>query len=250
MKPLIGISGKAEKASVMGLDQRFIRLVPEMIFTPRDYVSAVEAAGGIPVVLPQTREKKTLEGILDRIDGLLLTGGEDIDPLLYGEDHHMALTLISPDRDFFDLYLAKKALEKDMALLGICRGMQVINVATGGSLYQDIKSQAEGALRHTLDHTTPKWHQSHEVIFSPEAKLRDIYQTDRMWVNGFHHQAVKDLGTIFFSAGATKDGLIEAIESRDHRFAIGVQWHPEMMLERHREVLPLFESFVEAAMNH
>jgi putative glutamine amidotransferase len=247
MKPLIGISGSIMKTADLGMDPRFAAVLPEIVTAPRDYVTAVEKAGGIPVVIPVNTCPEAADAILDRLDGLLLTGGDDVDPKHYGEDYELFLQQTNPIRDIFDLNLATKAMEKDMPILGICRGCQILNVAKGGSLYQDISSQVKGSLFHPLLGISPKWHKTHEVVFSPDSKLAAIYGTERLWTNGFHHQAVKKAADTFAETGKTKDGVTEAIESKTHTFVVGVQWHPEMMLEKYEEVLPLFEAFVEAA---
>ena len=247
MKPLIGISGSVMLSNEIGFDPRFASVLPAFNSAPRDYSMAIEAAGGIPVILPLTLDEEVLTATLDRLDGLLLTGGDDVDPLRYGEDHHHKIEKTNPVRDQFDLTLARMALDRDMPILGICRGCQILNVAEGGTLYQDISAQVKNALRHPLVGIAPKWHKAHLVSLEPGSKLADIYGTQDLWTNGFHHQAVKDVAATLKAVGKTKDGVVEAVESPSHGFVVGVQWHPEMMLEKHEDVLPLFESFVQAA---
>ncbi len=247
MKPLIGISGSIMLSSDIGFDPRFASVLPAFNSSPRDYTEAVEAAGGIPVVIPVSLDEKILADTLDRLDGLLLTGGDDVDPLRYGEDHHHKIEKTNPIRDEFDLTLARMALDRNMPILGICRGCQILNVVEGGTLYQDITAQVKDCLLHPLLGVAPKWHKAHKVALEPESKLAKIYAAEELWTNGFHHQAVKDVASTLKVVGKTSDGVIEAVESPAHKFVVGVQWHPEMMLEKHREVLPLFEAFVQAA---
>ncbi len=249
MKPLIGITGNVMFSMDLGIDPRMAHIVPEFNSSPRDYTEAVKAAGGIPVVIPLCTDEDLLKETLDKLDGVLLTGGEDVDPLNYGEDYNHRIELVSPIRDKFDMTVARLAMDRDMPILGICRGCQIINVTEGGTLYQDISSQVKDSLRHPLVGITPKWHKSHLVTLDPESKLAGIYGTREMWTNGFHHQAVKDVAETMKAVGHTKDGMVEAIESKKHTFVVGVQWHPEMMLEKHQDVLPLFESFVKAAQS-
>ena len=247
MKPLIGISGSIMLSSEIGFDSRFASVLPAFNSSPRDYTEAIEAAGGIPVVVPLTLDEDTLSDTLDRLDGLLLTGGDDVDPLRYGEDHHHRIEKTNPIRDEFDLTLARMALDRNMPILGICRGCQIINVAEGGTLYQDISAQVKDSLLHPLVGIAPKWHKAHLVALDAESKLAKIYKTQDLWTNGFHHQAVKDVAPTLKAVGKTSDGVVEAVESPAHTFVVGVQWHPEMMLEKHKDVLPLFEAFVQAA---
>jgi len=247
MKPLIGITSNIMNTYASGFDPKMAALFPEAIYAPRDYPTAVEQAGGIPVLLPVTTDPATMAAMLDKIDAILFTGGEDIDPQEYGETYHLRIGPTSPDRDTFDLTLARMALERDMPILGICRGNQIINVAAGGTLYQDTTAQIKDALFHPVIGITPKWHPTHEVVFEPGSKIAKIYGTERLWTNGYHHQAVKDAGQGIKITGRTLDGAVEAVESEKHTFVVGVQWHPEMMLERHPEVLPLFKALVEAA---
>ncbi len=226
-----------------GLDYETLR-----IHCPRDYVQSVRGAGGTPWLLPVFAPGEKAPGAadyLDPLDGLLLSGGEDVDPARFGEEPLPALGPVSPERDEMELALASRALSKRLPILAICRGVQVLNVAAGGSLYQDIGSQLGGVLQHRQ--RAPRWHPSHTVSVARETALEDILGASRVGVNSLHHQAVKDLGSGFVVAARAPDGIIEAIEAPDLPFAIGVQWHPENMFRTEARMRRLFEAFVSAA---
>jgi putative glutamine amidotransferase len=215
-------------------------------FTLRDdYVRAVEKSGGLPVVLAPGRPEDAAE-LLSRVDGLLLTGGADVDPGLYGEEPHETVTAILPERDAFEIALCREALRRDQALLAICRGQQVLNVATGGTLIQDIPSEVEGA--HDHDPERERWETAHPVRILPRTRLREILERETIEVNSFHHQAVRDLGQgLIVSASSTTDDVIEGIEMPGRRLAVGVQWHPEAFWDQPQDFQPLFEALVKAS---
>ena len=211
----------------------------------KDYVRAVEAAGGLPVVLAPGRPEDADE-LLRRIDGVLLSGGSDVDPAHYGEGAHETVTDVAPDRDAFELALCREALRQDRPTLAICRGQQALNVATGGTLVQDIPSSVAGAADH--DPERERWELTHEVRLLPGSRLRQVLGEDRVAVNSFHHQAVKDLGRgLMATAWSVDDGVIEGIEAPDCRFVLGVQWHPESFWDRRPGFQSLFEALVAAA---
>jgi len=210
-----------------------------------DYVRAVEAAGGLPVVLAPGRPEDA-EELLGRVEGLLLSGGEDVDPTLYGETAHETVTDVAHDRDVFELALCREALRRDLPTLAICRGQQALNVATGGTLVQDIPSSVAGAADH--DPERERWELTHEVRLLPGSRLRQVLGEDRVAVNSFHHQAVKDLGQgLVASAWSVDDGVIEGIEAPACRFVVGVQWHPESFWDRRPGFQNVFEGLVSAA---
>jgi putative glutamine amidotransferase len=212
-------------------------------FTVReDYIRSVEQAGALPLVLPPTRPGDAAE-LLDRVQALLMTGGSDVDPDLYGQAPHPRLGSVFRGRDEFELALCREALERDLPLLGICRGIQVLNVATGGTLVQDIPSQLETAVGH--DSPGERRTIAHDVRILPGTRLREILGKDTVAVNSFHHQAVKDLGRGLVVSGLCGgDGVVEAVEAPDRRFAVGVQWHPESFW-RERTFHTLFAALVE-----
>jgi putative glutamine amidotransferase len=207
-------------------------------------VRAVEEAGGLPIVLAPGRPEDAPE-LLGRVSGLLLTGGGDVDPGLYGETPHDRLGRVVPERDAFELALAREALEKRLPLLAICRGQQVLNVATGGTLVQDIPSQLSGAVDHDPD--TERWGMAHPVRILPGTRLRAILGADTALVNSFHHQAVKAPGQGVVVSALADDEVVEGIEVPDHPFALGVQWHPEAFWDHGRKFQSLFEALVDAS---
>lgn len=219
------------------------------IFSLRDdYVRAVETAGGLPLVLapgkPEDAPALAAE-YLDRVQALVLSGGADVDPALYGEARHATVKRVFPERDAFELALCREALRRDMPTLAICRGHQLLNVATGGTLFQDIASQVEAAVVHDPDQE--RWERCHDVVLLPGTRLRDILGQERVAVNSFHHQAVKELGQgLVLSARGCDDGVIEGMEMPDRKFVIGVQWHPESFWDRPQGFQPLFQALVNA----
>lgn len=220
------------------------------IFALRDdYVRAVETAGGLPLVLAPGHmdDAAALAAeYLDRVEALVLSGGADVDPALYGEDRHETVTRVLPERDAFELALVHEALRRDLPTLAICRGHQLLNVAAGGTLFQDIASQVEAAAVHDPDQE--RWERCHDVAVLPGTRLREILGQERISVNSFHHQAVKELGQgLVLSARGCDDGVIEGMEMPGRRFVIGVQWHPESFWDRPPGFQPLFEALVNAA---
>jgi putative glutamine amidotransferase len=211
-----------------------------------DYVESIRRAGGEPRVLDPLKDDPAT--VVGECQGVLLTGGVDIDPQRYGEERHEAVTALEPERDQFEFALLAATRAARLPLFGICRGLQVMNVGLGGSLVQDISAQMSGILPHTLP--TPQWAIAHEVWISKGSRLWTLMQekmvdADTCSVNSRHHQAVKRLAPGFEVTATAPDGVIEAIECPDAVFCLGVQWHPENFW-RTGEFRPLFEGFVEA----
>ncbi len=211
-----------------------------------DYVESVRRAGGEPRVLdPQQDQPATVAG---EVHGLLLTGGVDVDPARYGAERHQTVTAVEPERDAFEFALLHAAREAKLPVFGICRGLQVMNVAFGGTLVQDIEAEEAGMLPHTVP--TPPCAIAHEVWISKGSRLWTLMQekmvdADTCSVNSRHHQAIKHLAAGFEVTATAPDGVIEAIECPDATFCLGVQWHPENFW-RTGEFRPLFEGFIEA----
>ena len=210
-----------------------------------DYVESVKRAGGEPLLLnPQEDAARAL----DRIDALLLTGGLDVDPALYGEAAHPT-TEVDPGRDRFEIPLSRAAVARDVPVFAICRGVQVLNVAAGGTLIQDIPSALAAGLPHSID--VPKDHIAHPVRVTPgtrlAASLGASTPLDTCAVNSRHHQAVGRVAPSFVVSAVSADGVVEAIERPASAFCVGVQWHPENFF-RTGEFRPLFEGFLEAAV--
>ncbi len=209
-----------------------------------DYVESVKRAGGEPVVLDATGDPARS---LDRVDALLLTGGLDVDPALYGETPH-ATTEVDADRDGFEIPLSREAVARDMPVFGICRGVQVLNVAAGGTLVQDIPSTVTSGLPHSID--VPKDHVAHAVRVTPGTRLASALgsstPSETCSVNSRHHQAVGQVAPSFVVSAVSEDGVVEAIERPASAFCVGVQWHPENFW-RTGEFAGLFAEFVAAA---
>ena len=214
-------------------------------FVSDRYSQAVLNAGGIPMVLPIISLPRLLKRALDRLDGILVTGGNfDIDPSLYGEKPLGALGEIKKERTEFELELISLALERDLPLLGVCGGQQAINVALGGSLYQDIATQVPDATEH--QQKAPKAHSSHSIRIHPGTKLHQIVGRRVLEVNTTHHQAVKRPGRGLITNATAEDGIIEGIESKNHSLVLGVQWHPEFLTEGDVSQRNIFSSLISA----
>jgi len=208
-----------------------------------DYVRSVEQAGAVPVVLPPIRPEDAT-ALLDRLDGVLLSGGVDVDPALFGQAPHPKLGQVDRPRDDFELALTREALGRDLPILAICRGHQLLNVATGGTLIQDIPSIVEGAMEH--DARGPRWRRAHRVDLAPRSRLREILGRDVVSVNSFHHQAVDQLGEGLSVSARGEDGVVEGLEMPGRRFVVAVQWHPESFWSRPDSFQPLVDAHAEA----
>src|SRR5215207_262230 len=211
-----------------------------------DYIASVEASGGRARILEINESPRQL---VDQIDGLLLTGGGDVDPVLYREERHPSVEDAEPGRDEFEIDLARRAMQAHLPLLAICRGSQVLNVAAGGTLVQDIPSAIETTLPHSI--TEPKNSIAHDVAISPGSRLESVLggavtSQHTCRVNSRHHQSVGRIGESLVASATAGDGVIEAIEAADEQFCVGVQWHPENFW-RTGEFRGLFDAFVESA---
>ena len=231
-KPVIGISAS--------LSRKFMHTTIRS-YVNEYYANAVIAAGGVPVILPVTDNKEAIFGMIDVIDGLILSGGADVNPLLYGEEPHPSLEALMPRRDSFETNLLKLATNKKLPVFGICRGQQFINVYNGGTLYQDIHDMTNSNVRHRQ--LTDREVGTHTVDVKKGTWLHGILG-DKAVVNTYHHQAVKDLAPGFVVAARSKDGSIEAIEKIKGSFCMGVQWHPERMQKGNELMLKLFKEFI------
>ena len=194
------------------------------------YVNAVIKAGGSPVLIPLTSNTQTLDKIISCIDGLILTGGGDIYAPLFGEELHSSVSSWDIDRDQYDLYLVRSAIRKQIPILGICRGHQVLNVAMGGNIYQDIPSQIPDSRIHH-DQTEAKSICTHRVFVKQGSLLHRITGQEDICINSIHHQSVKTIATGFEAVAFAEDGVVEAIESNEEKAILGVQWHPEHLTE-------------------
>lgn len=242
MRPLIGISCSMGQA-IYSMTQDN---VPQLQHRLGDsYVKAVTQAGGVPVLLPNNLDVSTVEEIAAGLDGFLLSGGGDVDPAIFGERATAQLGTVTPRRDDFELALTRYLMnETDKPVLGICRGIQVMNVAMGGSLHIDLPS--DGKLCHSMG-MYPRNVCTHGVQVMPGTRMEAIMDGTSGQVNSFHHQAIRDVADCFaVSAVSEPDNVVEAVELPGERFVVGVQWHPEELVE-YPEAQKLFSCFVEAA---
>ena len=230
-RPIIGITGNYDAGTCTLLE---------------GYYRSVLEAGGTPLIIPPFDDTDAMASLLDRVDALILSGGGDINPLYLGEEPLRELGGINPVRDWHELMLVRLAANRQIPILGICRGLQVMTAALGGRLYQDIYKEASATLKHSQN--TGRHVATHTVHIASESLLHRIFGTEVLPVNSFHHQAVREAAQGFAVSARSADGLIEAMESTQHKSMIGVQWHPEcMILGGDRSMLPLFEWLVGEA---
>jgi len=213
---------------------------------PEAYSVAISKAGGIPLLIPLGLSDEQLEQVLLVIDGLLLSGGGDVDPETYGVISDNDSTNIDPDRDRVEFVLVKRSIEKKKPFLGICRGLQVVNVALGGTLYTNIPKQYPTKINHRQTMNEPLGSTSHSVRIVPGSKLEDILGAKKLFVNSRHHQGIKRMADKLIASAYAPDELIEAIEIPKYPFGIAVQWHPENLVE-YEPMLKIFQAFVCAA---
>jgi len=236
-KPIIGITLDAEEGGEKG-----------SAYSPlpwyalrKEYFSIISSLGAIPIALPHENTK--IDDYIDLIDGLILTGGDfDIPPELYGQQNIHETVVIKNERTAFEYELAQKALRDDMPILGICAGEQLLNVILGGSLIQHIPDEIDSPLEH--QQKTPRTEPAHEVSIEKDTMLYAIIGEDKIMVNSNHHQAVKEVGKNVVINAIAPDGVIEGIEYTDHPFCIGLEWHPE--LEVNKGDRKIFEAFLNA----
>jgi putative glutamine amidotransferase len=209
----------------------------------QSYVGAVASAGGAPVLIPSlgSTELESLRSLLESLDGLLLPGGADIEPSAYGAAPHPKLGGIDTPLDETELQLARWALTEEIPVLGICRGQQVLNVAAGGTLYQDIPSELPGALTHRLE---PRDAIAHDIQVEADSRLADLLGATDVPVNSLHHQSVRDVAAGFEVVARASDGVIEGLECPGHPFAVSVQFHPEELVLGHEPSQRLFTRFI------
>jgi len=238
MHPLIGISTNfltVEKGKFIGM---------ERIYVNKDYSDAVLQAGGIPLLLPPVEDTESIRRYTQVCDGFILSGGGDINPCLFGESPQPGLEEFHTPLDHAQWNLTREILNTRKPLLAICRGMQLLNVVTGGTLWQDLSLTGQPVLLHSQ--YSPRGDQFHAVNITANSLTGRLLGTE-IYVNSFHHQAIKKLGQGLSITATAPDGIIEAIELTDRPFGLGLQWHPEMLLTSSGTMLPLFHCLIENA---
>jgi putative glutamine amidotransferase len=243
MKPLIGISCGTFH------DRAWC---PPSYGHRQTYVDAILGAGGAPLLIPPVVDETTLRVLYERLDGILLAGGGDIAPSSYGDQPHEKLGLVDIARDESELPIARWAVAEGKPLLGICRGVQVLNVALGGTLYQDIPSQISHSLSHTLSYEREDWtYMAHDISIAPGSRLAQVMGVEMMTINSLHHQSVRDLAPGLRVVAWAPDGIVEAVEGQGDSFVLGVQCHPEaLQATADPRWQGLFRAFVESCASY
>lgn len=232
--PLIGITAGASKEA------------PGYYLLRWDYTHSISEVGAIPVVLTPSKAARH-PAYLDAFSAIVISGGGDVDPALYGEEPHATIRDVNSERDAFEMEIAHRALELGLPVLGICRGMQLLNVLLGGTLIQDLPSQIGVEISHD-DCDRARDLLSHAVSFAPDSRLRQTFGCEELEVNSFHHQGIARLGEELVAVAWSEDGVIEAVEGKRESYLVGVQWHPESLWERGYPYLAIFEALREAAL--
>ncbi|NMW84400.1 gamma-glutamyl-gamma-aminobutyrate hydrolase family protein [Peptoniphilus sp. AGMB00490] len=243
MKPIIGIT-----ANYIDDDKFFMNLGLGAIGQAYsalaiDYSKAINHAGGIPIIITPTYDTEYLDSIINLCDGILVSGGNDVNPLLYNKDNNSKVGRVLKIRDESDFYLTKSCIEKDLPLLGICRGLQVLNVVQGGTLYRHINTDK------FLDHSAANSYKSlvsHYINIEKYSLLYEAFQKTKIGVNSFHHQGIEKLGNNLKSIAESRDGLCESIQMDNKKFIVATQFHPEMMFEDDNLYLEIFKLFVNS----
>lgn len=237
-KPLIGITTKTRFSGGGDFSSN-----TEIHHSPIHYIHSVHKAGGVPILLPLVASEEAVELWLDRLDGIILSGGMDVAPHLYGQEPVRDMGGIDGAKDDMEMILVPKLLNSDMPTLAICRGIQVVNVAAGGTLFQDVKLANDNPLKHSQRSTDER--PTHSVDIAPDSWMHEVFGATRARVNSYHHQSVDRVAEGFRVTATASDGIIETMEHVKHRFMMCVQFHPELMThlpEFHR----LFETHVQA----
>ena len=214
----------------------------ESLWMVPGYMDGISEAGGIPVMLPLTHDKRVIEQLLDTVQGVLLTGGHDVNPEMYGEKRMPECGTPCGERDLMESEVLKQALDRDIPVLGICRGIQFINAYLGGTLYQNLPSQHASDIEH---HQKPPYDEPvHSVNIMKDSGLYRLLGKETIQVNSYHHQAVKEKASILSTMALSEDGLIEAVEMPDKRFVWAVQWHPELSFRKDENSRMIFDEFI------
>ena len=237
-KPCIGISGSILRTN----EAPFADVL--RAFVNDDYARSIEEASGIPVIIPFTKNLEVARESLSRLDGLLLTGGHDVYPLHYGEEPLQGIEDVWPERDQFDFALLKAAEEKQIPIFAICRGLQILNVYRGGTLYQDLKYDTSCSLKHSQNQTPALG--THTIAIDSKSKLANAIGHTNWVTNSHHHQSVKDVGDSLHITAHAKDGTVEGLEDDNYPWLVACQFHPEMMTINDEKAKRLFKAFINA----
>jgi putative glutamine amidotransferase len=241
-RPVIGLATQTQKAIPGEL--------PGVFIVGQKYVRVLTAAGAIPWLIPLVEDEPTLRSIYDRLDGVFLAGGHDVHPSQYDEPRLDCCQETDAARDWTELRLIRWAVEDGRPVLGVCRGIQMINVALGGSLYQDLTLQYPGSIRHDYFPTASEFSRdylAHPIRIEPHSRLADLLGAGKLPVNSMHHQGIRKLATGLRPTAHAPDGLIEGFEGGNGRFLLGVQWHPEELVQTSESQRRLFAAFIDAA---
>ncbi len=244
-----GLSNGSQKKARIGITTR-IETETGRFYLSRFYSEAVAAAGGLPVLIPLITEASYITALMQELDGILLPGSDsDVDPLRYGREPHPHLGAVQPLKDETDLLVLAEIERRALPVLAICFGMQILNVARGGTLLQDILTLMPQAIKH--EQGSPRERRSHSVRLLEGSRLTALAQNESALVNSHHHQAIETIGCNLAATAWSSDGLVEALEdTRRERFALGVQWHPEIDWENDEFAHSLFTDFVSHAQNY
>jgi putative glutamine amidotransferase len=236
-QPIIGIPTHSRDVSMAGLPPAYIM--------GQSYVKALAMAGGAAIMLPLYEDLSLLRRLYGLLDGLFLAGGSDLNPALYAKPPHPKLGILDHDRDRVELELIRWAFDDGLPVLAVCRGVQALNVARGGTLYQDIASEVPGAMDHYYWQQKPRDYLAHDISIAESTRLRAAMGVGTAMVNSLHHQSVQSVGADLRVSALAEDGVIEALEASNGHFAVGVQWHPEALVASDEAMLRLFSAFVD-----
>jgi putative glutamine amidotransferase len=237
MKPIIGVTPQYD------IENDRIKIEPS-------YFQAIKKSGGVPILLPLHNDTKDLEELLSCLDGILFSGGPDVNPLYFNEEAIPECGSVVKERDLMELSLLPLVMQKQLPILAICRGIQTVNIALGGDIYQDIKAQTECQVKIMHYQKAKSSTTIHKVQIVKDTLLERILHKDVSLVNSFHHQVVRNLGKELTVAATSSDGLIEAVTMENYPFFLGVQWHPEELYEVEEDAQRIFHEFIAAAISH
>ena len=229
---------------IIGISCGYRNKTEDKVGIQSNYIDVIKQAGGTPVILPPQLTKDNIKILGDCVNGILLSGGADINPLFYNKEPDFNLNRIDPSRDEYEIELVKWCLKNKIPLLAICRGMQLLNIVCGGTIIQNLSN---AYLKHRQN--TAGYYPTHSVILNRDTILLKIYGVREIKVNRFHHQAIDNIGSNLIIAARANDDIIEGLVVKDHPFAVGVQWHPEKMAHSNQGQNKIFDKFIEKCCN-